>query len=188
MQAAVILLRYLLLSQTMCVWTSKNILNISCDDWNWSGVYAFIRWCRMSVCTYKFCVCLLHRVTTFKQICTLQTNVFCFFCVLFIILAMGTNRDVYYTFVLVLWWFCLLGYGQNIVTNGNQEETTWCYNVVSYILGSLLGLYQIDYWSILKLANTLPRLVKSLQQLDNSILEYINSYTRVFLLKVTTCV
>ena len=70
----------------------KEILNIACDDWNWSGVYAFIRWCRISVYTYKICVCLLHRVTTLKQICTLQTNVFCFFCVLFIIACNGNKQ------------------------------------------------------------------------------------------------
>ena len=44
-------------------------------------------------------------------------------------LAMGTNEDVYY-----LCWhfgdFYLLGYDQNRVTNGNQDETIYNYNFV----------------------------------------------------------
>ena len=63
--------------------------------------------------------------------------------------------------------------------------------IVTNILGTLLGIHQIDYWNILKLVNTLPRLVNtlprlvsslprlvsSLQRLVNSILEYILGFS-----------
>ena len=51
--------------------------------------------------------------------------------------------------------------------------------IVTNILGTLLGIHQIDYWNILKLVNTLPRLVNTLPRLVNTLPRLVSSLPRL---------